>query len=242
MYMAKLDRNEKEILLELLKLISEIDKNVTFDEMDMIYQLKKIYSIEDYKYKNYSQGDIRGFFEEMNENSVLNLLTHAILLGLADGIFDSNEQELVRSYFDLVSLENAGKMQKLIDQFATSKFDIKELLTNPSNDVISAESMKLMNDFSNKSVDDINEGSLMKMRKGPIKKIWYQVMSLWTVVNDSNNSKKVKAVAIGALLYLIFPLDAIPDVIPALGLTDDVAVISVAISNLTKYYGLSIKK
>jgi uncharacterized membrane protein YkvA (DUF1232 family) len=242
MYKANLGKNEKEILLELLKLISEIDGNVTHDEMDMIYQLKMIYSIKNYEYKNYSQDDIRSFFEDMNEIDVSNLLTHAILLGLADGTFDSKEQELIRSYFDLVSLENAGKMQKLIDKFATNRFDIKELLTNPSNDEINIESMDMMNGFSKNSVEDIDEGLLMKMRKGPIKKVWNQVMNLWFVVNNPNNDKKAKAIAVGALLYLIFPLDAIPDLIPILGLTDDVTIVTIAISNLAKNYGLRIKK
>ena len=218
--------------MELLKLISEIDGNVTHDEMEMIYQIKMYYGIKDYAYKNYSRDDIRIFFEDMNKIDVLNILTHAILIGLADGTFDSNEQELVRSYFDLVSLENAGKMQKLIDKFATSIFDIKTLLINPSNDEINIESMDMMQEFSNKSVEDIDENLLMKMRRGPIKKVWLQVMNLW----------KVKAIAIGALLYLVFPLDAIPDIIPALGLTDDVAVVTYAISNLAKNYDIRIKK
>lgn len=133
-------------------------------------------------------------------------------------------------------------MQKLIDEYATSSFDIKELLTNPSNDEINVESMAIMNQFSNNSVEDIDENRLMKMRKGAIKKVWFQVMNLWAVVNDPKNDKAVKAIAIGALLYLIFPLDAIPDIIPALGLTDDVAVVTYAISNLTKHYGISLKK
>lgn len=102
MYTAKLGKNEKEILFEMLKLMAEIDGNVTHDEMDMIYQLKNIYSIKDYQYKNYSKDDIRRFFEDMNETDVWNLLTHAILLALADGMFDSKEKELIRSYFDLV--------------------------------------------------------------------------------------------------------------------------------------------
>ena len=70
---------------------------------------------------------------------------------------------------------------------------------------------------------------------------FYSINDLGEIVLK-NNDKKVKAIAIGALLYLIFPLDAIPDIIPALGLTDDVAVITVAISNLTKHYGFRIKK
>jgi uncharacterized membrane protein YkvA (DUF1232 family) len=241
MYKAKLGKNEKEILFELLRLLSEIDGNVTHDEMDMIYQLKLIYGVKNYKYKNYSKEFIRTFLEDMKETDVLNILTHAILLGLADGIFDSKEQQLVGSYFDLVSLENAGKMQKLIDEFSSSKFDIRVLLTNPSKEEISQESMEILHDFTDKSVEDIDEGLLMKMKKGPIKKIWYEVMNLWTIVNDSGNDKKVKAIAIGALLYLILPLDAIPDIIPVLGLTDDVSEIGLAISTITKQYGFKIK-
>jgi len=242
MYKAKLGNHEKEILFELLKLMSEIDGNVTHDEMDMIYQLKISYDIKDYQYKNYTKADIRRFFEDMDEEDVLNLLTHAILLGLADGTFDSKEQDLIRSYFDLVSLGNAGKMQQLIDKFSTSEFDIKELLVKPSNKEINEDSMDILDDFSKKTVNDIDESLLMKMRKGPMKKIWFQVLNLWTIVNDPNNDKAVKAIAIGALLYLIFPMDAIPDVIPALGLTDDVTVVTYAISNLAKHYGIKIKR
>ena len=38
-------------------------------------------------------------------------------------------------------------------------------------------------------------------------------------------SKKDKAIIIGALGYMISPLDAIPDAIPIAGLTDDLAVL-----------------
>ena len=41
-----------------------------------------------------------------------------------------------------------------------------------------------------------------------------------------------KAVAIGALLYFITPLDMIPDVLPGLGMIDDAAAIGAAVAYL----------
>ncbi|MCF7930792.1 MAG: DUF1232 domain-containing protein [Acholeplasmataceae bacterium] len=242
MYKASIGTKEKEILLELLKLMSEADGNVTHDEMDMIYKLRKMYQIDEYEYKNYTKNDIRRHLEGMEEKDVLNLLTHAILLALEDGTFSPSEQNLVRSFFDLVSLENAVKMQKLIDEFAKSKFDIKVLLTNPSIKEINNDSMVMLNEFSTKNSDSIDERLLMKMNKGPIKKVWGQVINLWTTVNDPKNNKAVKAIAIGALLYLIFPMDVIPDLVPMLGLTDDVTMVTLALSKLTMHYGIKFKK
>jgi uncharacterized membrane protein YkvA (DUF1232 family) len=39
----------------------------------------------------------------------------------------------------------------------------------------------------------------------------------------------VKATLIGAIAYFVLPVDAIPDVLPALGFTDDAAVLAAAI-------------
>lgn len=70
------------------------------------------------------------------------------------------------------------------------------------------------------------------MKRGPIKKIWDLVLQLWELVCDPNAAWKSKATALGALLYLISPLDAIPDPIPVFGLMDDVGVIMAAVANL----------
>jgi uncharacterized membrane protein YkvA (DUF1232 family) len=39
----------------------------------------------------------------------------------------------------------------------------------------------------------------------------------------------VKATLVGALAYFVLPLDAIPDVLPVIGFTDDAAVLATAI-------------
>lgn len=41
-----------------------------------------------------------------------------------------------------------------------------------------------------------------------------------------------KAIAIAALVYLLSPVDAIPDPIPLVGLTDDVGVLTLAFAKL----------
>lgn len=84
---------------------------------------------------------------------------------------------------------------------------------------------------SEQSVKKI-DGKLLRMKRGRIAKLWGDVQSLWTMVRDPGAAWSSKAVAIGALLYLVSPFDAIPDFMPILGLTDDAGVILAAVASL----------
>ena len=77
------------------------------------------------------------------------------------------------------------------------------------------------------SLEDISviAGKLAAMNRGPVRKIWDKVQVLWRFIRDPNVAWGQKATAVGSLLYLIFPLDAVPDFVPGGGLLDDVAVI-----------------
>ena len=46
---------------------------------------------------------------------------------------------------------------------------------------------------------------------------------------DRDTPLGVKATLIAAIAYFVLPLDAIPDVLPVLGFTDDAAVLAIAI-------------
>ena len=46
---------------------------------------------------------------------------------------------------------------------------------------------------------------------------------------DRATPLQVKATLVGAIAYFVLPIDAIPDVLPALGFTDDAAVLAAAI-------------
>ena len=46
---------------------------------------------------------------------------------------------------------------------------------------------------------------------------------------DRDTPLQVKATLLGAIAYFVLPIDAIPDVMPVLGFTDDAAVLATAI-------------
>ena len=56
-------------------------------------------------------------------------------------------------------------------------------------------------------------------------KLVYAALILYYTLQSDKVSKKDKAIIIGALGYMISPLDVIPDAIPIAGLTDDFAVL-----------------
>jgi len=56
-------------------------------------------------------------------------------------------------------------------------------------------------------------------------KLVYAALILYYTLQSDKISKSDKAIIIGALGYMISPLDVIPDAIPIAGLTDDLAVL-----------------
>ena len=63
-------------------------------------------------------------------------------------------------------------------------------------------------------------------------KLVYVALLLYYLMQSDKVSLKDKAVIIGALGYLISPLDIVPDAIPIAGLTDDLAVLLYALEKV----------
>lgn len=76
------------------------------------------------------------------------------------------------------------------------------------------------------------EKNLQGMKRGRIAQIWPKIQALAEMIRDPQAAWKSKTVAIAALVYLISPLDAVPDAIPFLGLADDAALIIAVVSAL----------
>ena len=51
-----------------------------------------------------------------------------------------------------------------------------------------------------------------------------------------------KATVYGALAYFVVPLDAIPDVVPMAGYTDDLGVLAVAVVTIARYIDGTVKE
>jgi len=237
MFQANLDQQQKEVLFELLKLLAEVDGKITFNEMELIKKWKKGYGHTKYQYQEYSEDRIKSFFMDFSEEDKVSILTHGILLAMVDDDFSRNQKSIIKSFFDMLSPESVENIQELIDSYGAYDFNVKEFVFNDKDDnVIKHEAIKLMNKFSKKrQAKDINEKKLFNMNKGPVKKVWGQVLNLWNILSDPKVDLSIKAIAVGALAYLILPVDVIPDFIPFAGLTDDVGVIMYAISQITKY-------
>ena len=237
MFKAKLNKDQTGVLFELLKVISEVDGDISFDEMELIKTWKKTYGYENYQYQEYKEDRIKSFFHDFDEEARLNIITHAILLAMVDDDLSRNQKSIIKSFFDLLSPESVEKVQDLIDSHAEYDFNVKEFVYNDQDDnVIKHEAIKLMNKFSRKKkAKDIKKESLFKMNKGPIKGVWGKVLNLFNIIRDPKSDVAVKAMAVGALAYLILPIDVIPDFIPLVGLTDDVGIIVYAISQIAKF-------
>lgn len=81
--------------------------------------------------------------------------------------------------------------------------------------------MNYANKFS--QTDFVEKIARVAKRAGA--KLVYAALILYYTLQSDKISTKDKAVIIGALGYLISPLDVVPDAIPIVGLGDDLAVL-----------------
>ena len=68
--------------------------------------------------------------------------------------------------------------------------------------------------------------------KGIGKKLIRLVFVLYYTLRDADTPKWARTIIIGALGYFILPLDIIPDFVPVVGFTDDLAAIILAIGSV----------
>ena len=99
-----------------------------------------------------------------------------------------------------------------------------------------------------KIVNRIRPERLSRLNRGPITDIWQtKVKPLWAYSKDlaAEAPPARKAMAAAAIIYLVFPLDAIPDFIPVVGLADDagiiIAVAARMADDLKKYLPLHVR-
>jgi uncharacterized membrane protein YkvA (DUF1232 family) len=62
-----------------------------------------------------------------------------------------------------------------------------------------------------------------------------EVVMFWRVMRHPKTPAKVKFAALLAVLYVVSPIDLIPDVIPVLGLLDDVGMVMLLLSIAYKF-------
>lgn len=66
-----------------------------------------------------------------------------------------------------------------------------------------------------------------------IDELYQKAVLLYVLLTDGDMPAWAKAITVGALLYLIDPLDAVPDISPFIGFLDDLAVLVAALKAIT---------
>lgn len=61
------------------------------------------------------------------------------------------------------------------------------------------------------------------------------VVAMWYCAVDRSTPSKVKVSIVGALAYLVLPLDVIPDVLVAVGFSDDITVLAAVLAMATAH-------
>lgn len=67
------------------------------------------------------------------------------------------------------------------------------------------------------------------------KSLLVKSFTLYNVMMDEKTPYWAKSTIAGALAYLIFPVDAIPDMLPVVGFTDDAATIAAAAATVAAH-------
>ncbi|KAA0965059.1 DUF1232 domain-containing protein [Sporosarcina sp. ANT_H38] len=98
-----------------------------------------------------------------------------------------------------------------------------------------------MQETENHYSDEKFWGKVMKYGKQAGKTTVYYSLLLFYVAKSPEVPKSSKMIIVGALSYLIFPVDLIPDFIPAVGLVDDASVIAAAVYKVISYIDGDVK-
>ncbi len=93
---------------------------------------------------------------------------------------------------------------------------------------------KYRSEFTKDSFWDKLKANFSKISNSTIE----MALTLYYAFRDDETPTWAKSVIAGALGYFIFPLDAVPDLLPMLGYSDDIMVLTAAITTI----GFNIKE
>lgn len=96
--------------------------------------------------------------------------------------------------------------------------------------------------YSNKFTNGEFLEKISRVAKRAGAKFVYAALLLFYTLQNDKVSVKDKALIIGALGYLVSPLDAVPDAIPIAGLTDDLAVLGFVLNKVCSNISDEIKE
>ena len=114
------------------------------------------------------------------------------------------------------------------------KYDVEQFDEAQINDRALVEFEK---EYSERGLKD----KIAKYGKVIGAEILYKALQLWYVLQRDDVPAGTKAIVMGALGYLIAPLDFLPDLTPILGYSDDLVAIAFALVKVQVYVDEDVK-
>ena len=91
------------------------------------------------------------------------------------------------------------------------------------------------NDYSENYSEEGLKEKIAKFAKTAGREVVEKALILFFAASDPETPKKSKTIIFSALGYFILPLDAIPDITPILGFTDDLGAIALALATVAAH-------
>ncbi|MCI0555993.1 MAG: DUF1232 domain-containing protein, partial [Anaerolineae bacterium] len=113
----------------------------------------------------------------------------------------------------------------------TQKYDEKEYSPHFNKAVLQAEKTLQDTGKSKKLIQDAYAKAKSSMGNSYVREAWDKLSALFRLVKAYLNGEYTKVpweslvLAVGAIIYFLSPLDLIPDFIPVIGFSDDLAII-----------------
>lgn len=98
--------------------------------------------------------------------------------------------------------------------------------------------------MSNNLTQAETEGVFTRLKKTATrigKPLVEKALYLYFALKNPKTPAWAKRVIYGALAYLVLPVDAIPDLLPGIGFTDDLSVITAALATVSLYITADVK-
>lgn len=97
-------------------------------------------------------------------------------------------------------------------------------------------------DYEKHYNDESFWGKIKKFAKKAGGKVIYTALKLYYALKRPDTPAWAKGVIIGALGYFISPIDLVPDALPVVGFTDDLAVMAGAVVTVAAYINEEVKE
>jgi uncharacterized membrane protein YkvA (DUF1232 family) len=232
--------------------VAAIDGKIDEDELSIILsspEAEKLSVEEKKKLQSYSckppslEESIKKL-SKANQELKFGLIFYILNLVWIDGVVTSEEEQAIKIVQQELEINNlqVKAIKGFIDILAKTRNEQGQEIAEEVK--IAIERMKKVGipiealAYSQDDAQDIeysDEKFLEKMKafgakagKGLVE----QAFIMWYVLHDPNTPTPAKLTIAGALAYWILPIDMIPDLLPAVGFTDDISVIAAAITSI----------